>query len=443
MKIVFVGAGSTVFVKNLVGDLFVTEGVPADLEIALYDIDPVRSEESRLVAEALTTNFNQGRASVKTFVGVENRSAALEGAAIVIFTVQVGGYKPATVSDFEIPKKYGIRQTIGDTLGIGGIFRGLRTIPVIDAMIEEMHHVAPNAILLNYTNPMAIVTGAALDRWPGRTVGLCHSVQVCAPHLLRDLGMEAHDLRWSIAGINHMAWLLEIRDGKRDLYPEIKRRAAEKNRAALSGDADRHPDMVRYEIMKHFGYYTTESSEHAAEYTPYWIKNSAPERIERFNIPLDEYPRRCEEQISAWEEQRVALADTGQIAHDRSVEYSADIVAAYATDLPSRIHGNVRNDGSIPNLPQDAVVEVPVMVDGNGLHRVPVEPLPPQCAALNRTNINVQLLTISAARELRRERVYQAAMLDPVTSSELPPEEIISMCDELFEAHRAYLPEYR
>jgi len=442
VKITFVGAGSTVFVKNIVGDLFLEPTVPEELMIALYDIDPQRLEESSLVVQALDGRYNRGHARVETYLGLSKRKAALSGADFVINTLQVGGYKPATAADFEIPKKYGLRQSIGDTLGIGGIFRGLRTIPVVLDIAEEMTSVAPRAIFLNYTNPMAIVTGALLLHSGVKTVGLCHSVQVCARDLLSDLGMKAEDLRWKIAGINHMAWLLELREGETDLYPEVKRRAAERNRSALE-EGRKHDDMVRYEIMHLFGYYVTESSEHNAEYTPFWIKRNAPELIEAYNIPLDEYPRRCEKQIAEWAQQKKDILSGDTPTHERSVEYAASIIGAKVQDRPARIHGNVLNRGLITNLPSDAVVEVPVMVDGNGLNPAQVGALPTQCAALNRTNINVHLLTIEAAVQRSRERVYQAALLDPHTAGELAPDRIVEMCDDLFEAHKEWMPEYR
>ena len=443
MKIVFVGAGSTVFLKNVVGDLFLTPGVPRRCTIALYDIDATRLEDSRLVAQALNRRYNAEQAQIAAYLGVEQRRDALRDADIVIITIQVGGYRPATVADFEIPRRYGLLHTIGDTLGIGGIFRGLRTIPVVLDIAEELASVAPRALVLNYTNPMAIVTGALIHAWPNRSVGLCHSVQVCAPHLLRDLELEAQDLRWSVAGINHMAWRLEIRDGAHDLYPEIKRRAALKNAAAFEDPARRHPDMVRYELMRLFGYYVTESSEHNAEYTPYWIKRTHPELVDRFNIPLDEYPRRCEAQIAAWNGQRAALVAGDALEHSRSEEYAARIVAAVAQDEPVRIHANVRNNGSIANLPAEAVVEVATLVDGNGFNPTVVGSLPVQCAALNQTNINVQSLTLTAALQRSREHVYHAALVDPHTASELSADESVSLCDELFEAHASWLPRYR
>jgi len=431
------GAGSTIFLKNLIGDSFLTEALK-DSQIALYDIDATRLEESRQVIEALNRSLNNNRAVISTHLGVSERRNALRNADFVINAIQVGGYEPATVADFEIPKKYGLRQTIGDTLGIGGIFRGLRTIPVMLDFVREMEEVCPAAILLNYTNPMSIVMGAVQRASSIQSVGLCHSVQVCASHLLESLDMKADKLRWEIAGINHMAWLLDIRDGDEDLYPEIKKRAEKKNTEEI------HDDMVRFEMMKYFGYYITESSEHFAEYTPYWIRKDDEELIKSFNIPLDEYPRRCRTQIEDWKTRRVSLMEGEDLEHEKTHEYGADIMNAVVTDDAVSINGNLLNTpGYIANLPAEAVVEVPCLVDGNGIHGVHVENLPPQCAALNRTNINVHTMTVEAALTGKKEHIYQAALLDPHTSAELSPEKIIAMCDDLMEAHNAWLPQYR
>ena len=308
-KITFMGAGSTVFAKNVLGDSMVTPAL-AESTIALYDIDPQRLEESYLMLTSINNNLGN-RARIEKYCGVENRKDALRGANYVVNAIQVGLYEPCTVTDFEVPKKYGLRQTIADTLGIGGIFRALRTIPVMMDFAHDMEEVCPDAWFLNYTNPMAMLTGA-MQRYTGiRTVGLCHSVQVCAQHLLKHLDMPYDEqVQWKIAGINHQAWLLEItRDGQ-DLYPEIKRRAA-----AIT---DKHNDMVRFEIMKRFGYYVTESREHNAEYMPYFIKDKYPELIDRFNIPLDEYPRRCVRQIAEWEKRRDELTKDPHLSHERT-----------------------------------------------------------------------------------------------------------------------------
>ncbi len=433
-KITFLGAGSTVFAKNVLGDCMMTPAL-ADSTIALYDIDGARLSESAMMLENINRNSG-GKAHIENYLGTENRVAALKGADYVVNAVQIGGYDPATIIDFEIPKKYGLRQTIADTLGIGGIFRALRTIPVMLDIAREIEEVCPRAWLLNYTNPMAILTGAMLRRTAVKTVGLCHSVQVCCPTLLEGLGMPYDDrVQWKIAGINHQAWLLEVtRDGC-DLYPEIKRRAAART--------EKHNDMVRYEIMRRFGYYVTESSEHNSEYMPFFIKSKYPELIDRFNIPLDEYPRRCVEQIKKWNAQRDELVHNHQLTHERSSEYASYIMEAMETNRPVKIGGNVLNTGLITNLPDNAVVEVPCMVDASGVTPTFVGALPEQCAAMNRTNVNVQLLTLEAARTLDRNYIYLAAMMDPHTASELSIDDIVALCDELLEAHRAWLPAYR
>ncbi len=430
-KITFLGAGSTVFARNVLGDCMLTPAL-RDSHIALYDIDPKRLQESEMMLKNINKNSNDNRA---TIVSYTNRKEALKDANYVVNAIQVGGYEPSTVIDFEVPKKYGLRQTIGDTLGIGGIFRGLRTIPVMLDFAKDMEEVCPNAWLLNYTNPMSILTGAMLRATKIKTVGLCHSVQVCVPHLLRGLEMDTQNVQWKIAGINHMAWLLEITQNGKDLYPEIKKRALERPTP--------HDDMVRYEIMKQFGYYVTESSEHNAEYMPYFIKSKYPELIEKFNIPLDEYPRRCVEQINGWKKMKEELVHNANLEHQRTHEYASYIMEAMETDVPYKIGGNVMNTGLIPNLPKEACVEVPCLVDRSGITPCYVGNLPPQLAALNRTNINVQLLTIEAALTLKKEHIYHAAMLDPHTSSELSIDDIKSLCDDLIEAHGNWLPSYK
>ena len=296
MKLTFMGAGSTVFARNVVGDTMMADPFH-DVEVALYDIDAQRLEESYTIITAMNDTVNEGRAKIKKYLGVENRREALRGADFVVNAIQVGLYDPCTIIDFEVPKKYGLRQTIGDTLGIGGIFRGLRTIHVLKGFAEDMESVCPNAWFLNYTNPMAILSGFMQRFTKVKTVGLCHSVQVCSQDLLESLGMEDKlEGRYEkIAGINHMGWLLEIRDRDgNDLYPEIRRRAAEKNAAG------KHHDMVRFDYIAKLGYYCTESSEHNSEYNPFYIKPGRDDLIEKFNIPLDEYPRRCISQIEGW-----------------------------------------------------------------------------------------------------------------------------------------------
>lgn len=438
-KITFMGAGSTVFARNVLGDCMCSPAL-CDSEIALYDIDRKRLEDSEIILNAINKNVNEGRAHIKTYLGVENRKEALRDATFVVDAIQVGGYDPCTITDFEIPKKFGLRQTIADTLGIGGIMRGLRTIPVLEGSARDMEEVCPDALFLNYTNPMGILSGY-MQRYTGvKTVGLCHSVQVCSEKLLEKLDMKdkLEGRVETIAGINHMAWLLDIKDKDgNDLYPEIRRRAAEMNAA------QKHDDMVRFEYIKHLGYYCTESSEHNAEYNPFFIKSRYPELIEKFNIPLDEYPRRCIEQIKGWEEERNSILKDGKITHDRSKEYASYIMEAVVTNQPYKIGGNVINNGSIENLPADACVEVPCLVDGTGVNPCRVGRLPVQLAAMNMSNINVQLLTIEAAATKKKEYIYQAAMMDPHTGAELSIDDIVKMCDELIDAHGDYMKMYK
>lgn len=439
MKITFMGAGSTVFARNVLGDCMCTPSL-RESEIALYDIDAKRLEESRIILEAINKNTNQSRAVISAYLGTEKRREALRGADFVVDAIQVGGYDPCTITDFEIPKKYGLRQTIADTLGIGGIMRGLRTIPVLEEFAQDMAEVCPNALFLNYTNPMGILTGYMLRCTPIKTVGLCHSVQVCSEGLLKSLNMEdkLEGRRELIAGINHMGWLLKLEDKYgNDLYPEIRRRAKEKNAG------EKHNDMVRFEYINRLGYYCTESSEHNAEYNCFFIKPEYPELIEKYNIPLDEYPRRCISQIEGWEKERDDILRNGEITHERSREYASYIMEAVTESKPYQIGGNVINCGCIENLPDDACVEVPCLVNGNGIHPCHVGRLPVQLAAMNMTNINVQLLTIEAARTRKKEAVYQAAMLDPHTAAQLSLDDIVKMCDELIEAHGDYMKMYR
>ena len=430
-KIAFLGAGSTIFAKNVLGDCLLTPSL-RESELALFDVDAGRLKDSALMLETINRNVNRSRARITAYA---DRRKALSGAAYVVNAVQIGGYEPCTVTDFEIPKKYGLRQTIGDTIGIGGIFRALRTIPVVFDFARDMEDACPDALFLNYVNPMAMITGAVLRHTAVRTVGLCHSIQVCVPHLFRELGMDPAGVRWKIAGINHMAWLLEVAKDGIDLYPGIKERAGKRPTP--------HNDMVRYEIMRRFGYYVTESSEHSAEYTPWFIKTGYPQLIGRFEIPLDEYPRRCVQQIEEWKRMRARLVENRDLGHERSDEYASHVMEAVETGTPHTIGGNVLNRGLITNLPEEACVEVPCLVDGNGVSPCRVGALPAQLAALNMTNINVQLLTIEAAVTRRRDFVYQAALLDPHTSAELSIDDIVALCDELIEAHGSWLPRFR
>ncbi|KQL56632.1 MULTISPECIES: alpha-glucosidase/alpha-galactosidase [Bacillaceae] len=430
-KLTFIGAGSTIFAKNVLGDCMHVESLQG-FEFALFDINPDRLQESY----SLLTQLKENLSSTVTIKKYDNRKEALRGASYIINAIQVGGYKPSTVIDFDIPKKYGLRQTIGDTIGIGGLFRSLRTIPVMLDIAKDIEEVAPDAWFLNYTNPMAALTGT-LSRFTNvQNVGLCHSVQVCTRDLFKHLDMDHTGIQEKIAGINHVAWLLEVTKDGVDLYPEIKRRAKEKSK-------EKHHDMVRFELMQRFGYYVTESSEHNAEYHPYFIKSAYPELIDRFNIPLDEYPRRCVNQIEGWEKMKQSLMNDGDITHKRSIEYGSRIIEAMETGEAFLFGGNVLNKGGlISNLPTNACVEVQCIADRSGVTPTFVGDLPEQLAAVNRTNINTQLLTIEAAITKKKDHIYHAAMLDPHTSAELSIDDIVALCDDLIAAHGDYLPTY-
>ncbi len=436
VKVTFMGAGSTVFAKNVLGDCLVSPDLKG-IEIALYDIDQERLADSLLMLKAINRKY-RSKATIKTYLGVRNRKKALAGADFVVNAIQVGGYEPCTVTDFEIPKKYGLRQTIADTLGIGGIFRALRTIPVVLDFLKDMEEVCPNALFINYSNPMAMITGAIQKASPIKSLGLCHSVQHCAERLMHNVGLGAEydeKVQWNIAGINHQAWLLSISKDGVDLYPRIKQLA--KEQGLTPGD------KVRMKMMQTFGYYITESSEHASEYLPYFIKTTHPELIEEYEIPLDEYPRRCVNQIEDWKKRREELTTQNKLEHVRSGEYASYIIEAMLNNKPYKLGGNVLNDGYITNLPKAACVEVPCLIDATGVQPLYVGDLPEQLAALNRTNINPQILTMEAALTHKKELVYQAALLDPHTSAELSIDQIISLCDDLFEAHTGWLPEYK
>lgn len=436
-KITFLGAGSTVFAKNVLGDCILTPEL-GEFEIALYDIDEQRLNDSYKMLININKNYS-GKANINMYL---DRKEALKNSKYIVNAIQVGGYEPCTVTDFEIPKKYNLRQTIGDTLGVAGIFRALRTIYVLEDIAKDIKEVCPNALFINYSNPMAILTGY-LEKYLGiRTIGLCHSVQYCVKGLLETFKMEEYldKCDWTIYGINHQAWLLELKDNDgNDLYKIIKEKNLEN-----TDKYNKNWDLVRLEILKKFGYYVTESSEHTAEYTPWFIKERYPELIKEFNIPLDEYPRRCIKQINDWIEMRKNIVDAQVIEHKKSFEFASYIIKAIETKTTYRVHGNVMNTlGLIPNLPKEACVEVPCLIDQNGINPCAQKPLPEICAAINRTNINVQILTMQAAFERRKELVYQAAYMDPHTAAELSLEDIKSLCDDLFDAHKDWLPEYK
>ncbi|HET9223169.1 MAG TPA: alpha-glucosidase/alpha-galactosidase [Roseiflexaceae bacterium] len=429
-KITFIGAGSTIFAKNLIGDILSFPEL-AGSTITLFDIDAERLRTSEIVAQRLAKALE----ARPTIEATTDRRRALDGADYAICMIQVGGYKPSTVIDFEIPKKYGLRQTIADTLGIGGIMRGLRTIPVLLDMCHDMEQLCPDVTFLQYVNPMAINCWALSRASRIKTVGLCHSVQHTAGELAHDIGAPIDEINYLCAGINHMAFYLRFERDGQDLYPRI--------RQVL--DQGRVPDdnRVRYEVFKRLGYFVTESSEHFSEYVPWFIKRDRPELIERFNIPLDEYITRCERQIAGWEQLRTRMEQSDEsLDVQRSPEYGSLIIHSIETGQPRVIYGNVPNHGLIDNLPAGCCVEVPCLVDKNGLQPTRVGVLPPQLAALMQTNVNVQSLAVEAALTGKRDHIYHAAMLDPHTAAELSLDQIWALVDDLIAAHADWLPKY-
>ncbi|MDD4279916.1 MAG: alpha-glucosidase/alpha-galactosidase [Candidatus Sumerlaeales bacterium] len=436
-KIVFVGAGSTVFAKNLLADILSFDELK-QATICLYDINKERLETSIKVANRVAKVYN----ATPTIEATMDCATALGGAQFVITMFQIGGYDPCTITDFEIPKKYGLRQTIADSLGIGGIMRALRTVPVLWDLCEKMEKICPNALLINYVNPMAMNMWSINRKYGIANVGLCHSVQWTRWALSLDINVPENDIHYVCAGINHLAFFLEFKrrlpDGtNEDLYPLI-RKVIEENRV---------PDdnRVRYELFKHFGYFVTESSEHFSEYCPWFIKANQPELIEKFNIPLDEYPRRCIAAIKGWNEMRATMEDENkELEIQTSNEYAALIVHSMVTDTKRKINGNVMNNGSlITNLPKECCVEVPCFIDYNGIQPVAVGDLPLQLASLIQTNINVQGLTVEGLVTEKRDYIYQAAMLDPHTAAELNLDQIKNMVDDLLEAHKGWIPEFK
>ena len=440
--VTFIGAGSAVFTRNIAGDILLRPALAA-AEIRLMDIDPKRLDESRIIVGKMAEVLG-GKATVKTY---SNQREALDGADFVVVSFQIGGFQPSTVIDFDVPKKFGLRQTIADTLGIGGIMRGLRTVPHLWSICEDMLAVAPNAIMLQYVNPMAINTWAIAAKYPTiRQVGLCHSVQGTAEELAKDLDIPIGKIRYKAAGINHMAFYLhfeeKMEDGSyRNLYPDLLAAYAS-GKAPKPGWNPRCPNRVRYEMLTRLGYFVTESSEHFAEYTPWFIKRDRPDLIERFGIPLDEYPKRCVEQIARWQGDAERLKTATTLDLKSSREYASSIVNSVVTGEPSVIYGNIGNKGYIPQLPQGCAVEVPVLVDANGLQPTVVTDIPPQLIALMRTNINVQDLTVAALMTGNVEHVYHAAMLDPHTAAELDLDQIWELTSELLAAHGDWLPEF-
>ena len=436
-KITFIGAGSTVFAKNLLGDILSFPEL-ANSTISLMDIDPVRLQTTEVVAHKMAEFFGAKPKIEATL----DRRAALDGADYAISMFQVGGYKPSTVIDFEIPKKYGIRQTIADTLGIGGIMRGLRTIPVFLDICKDMEELCPDVMFLQYVNPMAMNTWAINKASKIKTVGLCHSVQGTAEVLAEDIGVPYNEINYICAGINHMAFYLKFERKGEDLYPKIRQVAEAKSYARGYRNLANH---VRYEMLRRTGYFVTESSEHFSEYVPRFIKSSQPDLLEQYEIPIDEYITRCELQIAEWEADRAALerGELDEQRYERSQEYGSLIIHSMETGTPRVVYGNVANHGLIDNQPEGCCVEVPCLVDKSGLQPTKIGMMPPQLAALQQTNINVQSLVVEAALTRKREHIYHAAMLDPHTAAELSLDQIWSLVDELIATHGDMLPEYQ
>jgi alpha-galactosidase len=428
-KITFIGAGSTVFAKNLIGDILSFPEL-ADSKICLYDIDENRLKTSEIVARRIAQTLG----APSTIEVTTDRSRAFDGASYAINMIQVGGYRPCTVTDFEIPKRYGLRQTIADTLGIGGIMRAVRTIPVLIDMCRDMERICPDVVHFNYVNPMAMNCWALREATKIQTIGLCHSVQHTAGELAYDIGVPLEEINYVVAGINHVAFFLRFERNGQDLYPEIHRVVSE----------GRVPDgnRVRYDIFKRLGYFVTESSEHFAEYTPWYIKTGREDLIRRFNIPLDEYPRRCESQMAEWESLRKELEGSDKsLEIRRSVEYGSLIIHSLETGTPRVVYGNLANSDLIENLPSGCCVEVPCLVDKNGVQPVRVGRIPSQLAALMQTNVNVQSLTVEAVLKGDPNLIHHAAMLDPHTAAELDLDQISALVDDLLAAHGEWIPE--
>jgi alpha-galactosidase len=427
-KVALIGAGSVVFAKNLIGDILLFPELK-DAHIALMDIDADRLR----TAERMTQKVAAATKATPRISAHVDRREALKDADYVINTIQVGGYRPSTVVDFDVPKRHGLRQTIADTLGIGGIMRLLRTYPVLRSIAADMEELCPDAWLLNYTNPMAMNCWALARTTDIKTVGLCHSVQGTAMELAHDIGVPYGEINYQAAGINHMSFYLRFeRDGE-DLYPLIRKVVSD----------GRVPDnnRVRYEMLSRLGYFVTESSEHFAEYTPYFIRRDRPDLIERFNVPLDEYITRCDFMDKFWGDMKTFFEGDEPIADvERSHEYGAGIIHSLETGKPRVVYGNVGNDGLITNLRDGCCVEVPCLVDANGIQPTRIGDLPPQLAAIISTNVNVQSLAVEAAMTGKRAHVYHAAMLDPHTAAELTLDEIWKLVDDLIEAHGEMIP---
>lgn len=437
-KLAFIGAGSTIFMKNIVCDCLQLDALK-DATVSLMDIDPKRLADSERVARKLV----ESTGAPATIEATTDRRRALAGADFVVTAFQIGGYRPSTVIDFDIPKAYGLRQTIGDTLGVGGIMRGLRTVPHLWAVARDMAELCPDAPMLQYVNPMAINTWALAERFPQvKQVGLCHSVQNTVLELAHDLDLPAAEIDYRVAGVNHVAFFLRLEHRGRDLYPLLRQGYHEGRLPKPPLLMPRCPNRVRYEVMDHLGYFCTESSEHFAEYVPWFIKSHRPDLIEDFGIPLDEYPKRCEEQMADWGAQAEAHRAADRVEVTKSHEFAAEMMNAIATGTPYIAYGNLPNRGQVPQLPMGAAVETPCLIDANGVQPTTVTGIPPQLVALMRTQINVQELTVRALLDENVDHIYHAACLDPHTAADLDLRQIRSLVTDLLAAHGDWIPDW-
>lgn len=427
--------------KNILTDILLESELNSS-EITLYDIDSSRLKTSQIVADKVASSLKVS-ASIKS---TNDRKKALKEADFVIVMIQVGGYKPSTLIDFEIPAKYGLQQTIADTVGIGGIMRGLRTVPVLVEIAEEMLELCPRAMMLQYVNPMAINCLGLSQFVPElRYVGLCHSVQGTVADLARDIGEDFNKIEFECSGINHMSFFTKfakkLNNGStEDLYPKIFQKG---ETGDFGTNWDGCSNKVRYEVLKKLGYFVTESSEHFAEYTPWFIKSHQKDLIRKFDIPINEYIRRCEKQILEWDKQEKDMLSNPKIDNNKSVEYASRVILSMITGKKDIIYGNVLNTNLIPNLPNNSCVEVPCVVQEDDLVPQVVPPLPIHLANLIQTNISVQQLTVEALKTRKKDSIYYAAMLDPHTAGELNLDQIWKMVDELIDAHGSMLPAFK
>ena len=443
-RIAFIGAGSTVFMKSLVGDILQRPGL-SGTHVALMDIDKERLDQSFSIAKRIVVTLGV----TATLSAHTDRREALEDADFVITAFQVGGYEPCTVTDFEVPKEFGLRQTIADTLGVGGIMRGLRTVPVLWSICEDMLQLCPDATMLQYVNPMAISIWAIKQKFPQiKVVGLCHSVQHTVRDLAIDLGIDKERIRFDCAGINHIAFYTKLEevldDGTtRDLYPVLHKGYAEgRMPTSASMNNERCPNLVRYEMMTRLGYFVTESSEHFAEYVPWFIKHGRKDILHKYKIPLDEYPKRCAEQSDEWQSSYAEFESGAPLTLEPTDEYASAIIESMWTGVTSKIYGNLRNDGLITNLPDGCCVEVPCLVDTNGIQPLYVGNLPPQLTAIMQSSVSVQELVVEALMTEDPQYIYHAAMMDPHTAAELDLDQIWALVDSLLQAHNDWLPNW-